>query len=305
MAADLVDRKVSLIFATGGAAALWGSAPRQLGRLRRGRSCESASGALARCYLALRTIRKCEPGLTHFELTRLGWADGRNVRIEQRWTNNDTDRTPLFAKELVELQPDAILTINSPDTAAMQQETRTIPIVFAVVNDPVRPGLRRRSAAAGRQHYRFHPYRGGDRGQMAPDAQGDRALCQAGRSHVNAASERYYIDPFEAAARALAVEAIIAPVRNDAEIKSTINSLGRGRGWGSSCCRTPHGCPPRNRHLGRNSQQGSDDLGLLSYGPHYEDMFRDAAGYVDRILKGEKPTDLPVQVPTRFDLVIN
>jgi len=251
-------------------------------------------------------------------LQKLGWTEGRNIRIEARWAAADADLMQRFAKELVALQPDLIVTQNTPTTALMLQQTRTIPIIFANVSDPVGSGF-----VAGL------PRPGGNvTGLIDIDA------SMAGKwlgllkevaprvarvaflfNPATAPFAEYYVTPFKAAAASFPVEAIAAPVRDTSELESVVAGQAREPDGGlivmpeafmnvhraevtslAAHYRLPAVYPRRFfAELG----------GLLSYGNDQSDNFRRAAGYVDRILKGEKPGDLPVQTPTKFELVIN
>lgn len=251
------------------------------------------------------------------ELARLGWTNGINVQIEQRWTNADIERARQLAKELVRLQPDVILVSTTPATAALQWETRTIPIVFAAVADPVGSGFVAGLSKPGGNLTGFINIEGATGGkwlqiikEIAPHIRRAAAMYNPD----TAPFAKYFLAPFEAAARALVVEPIIAPVRNDAEIEAVITSLGREQGGlvvvTDSFMGVHRGAIIREAT--RNKVPSifevdffARDGGLVSFGPSYPDFFRRAAAYVDRILKGEKPADLPVQVPAKYVLVIN
>jgi putative ABC transport system substrate-binding protein len=168
----------------------------------------------------------------------LGWTDGRNVRIDLRWAGDDINRIRALAQELVGLQPDIILASGLAATVALQQETRTIPIVVAIVSDPVAGEIETAIIALGREP-------GGGLVVM-PDA-----FAQVHR-----------------------VPIIAAAARNNV---------------------------PAVYYFSYFAREG----GLLSYGPDAVDRYRRAASYVDRILRGEKPGDLPVQLPTKFEMVVN
>jgi putative tryptophan/tyrosine transport system substrate-binding protein len=253
------------------------------------------------------------------EFARLGWVDGGNVRIDQRWTNYDAARTQRFAKELVELQPDVILTGATPATVALHQETRTIPIVFAAVADPVGSGFVAGLQRPGGNMTGFINIEDSVGGkwlemlkEIAPGISRAAAMFNPDTSALGGA---YYLPAFEAAARALKVKSIITPVHSDAEIEAGINLLGREPGGGLVVLSDSFMGAHRGTVIAaanRNNVPSIFDVpffprdgGLLSFGPSYPDIFRRAATNVDRILKGEKPADLPVQVPTRYQLVIN
>jgi ABC-type uncharacterized transport system substrate-binding protein len=253
------------------------------------------------------------------ELQRLGWTDGRNVRLEIRWAAGNVDRMQTFAKELVGLQPDVILAHGTPVTAALQQETRTIPIVFVTVADPVgqsfvaslrRPGgnitgFVFTEAAMGGKWLELLK-------EIAPSVR--RAAIMFNPDTAPGGGS-YYLPSFEEAGRLLNVEPITAPVHNVAEIETSIALLGHQPGGGLVAGGDAFMVVHRASTIlvaARNNVPAIyfnssfvRDGGLLSYGPQFGDIFLRAAPYVDRILKGEKPADLPVQVPTKFELAIN
>jgi putative ABC transport system substrate-binding protein len=251
------------------------------------------------------------------ELARLGWVEGRSVQIHQRWNNNDIDRTRIVAKELVELQPDVILTDGTPATAAVQRETRTIPIVFVLVTDPVSQGLVASLNRPGGNITGFQLYEGAIGGrwlQMLKEIAPSIRRAAAMYNPDTAPYAKYFLGPFEAAAQALTVDPIAAPVRNDAEIETAIDALGREQGGlivlsdsfmhdhrAAIIAATARNKVPMISGLPDFAGEG----GLLSYVPSFPDSFRLAAGYVDRVLKGDKTSDLPVQAPVKWELVIN
>jgi ABC-type uncharacterized transport system substrate-binding protein len=252
------------------------------------------------------------------ELARLGWRGGDNLRIEQRWTDGNIDRAQAFAKELVQRQPDVFLSATTPATAALHRETRTIPIVFVVVSDPVGAGFAASLSKPGGNLTGFINIEASMAGkqlellkEVAP-----RIKRAAIMFNPDTAPGRgsYFLGSFEAAARSLAVEPITVHVRSDAEIESAIISLGRDQGGLVVMTDSFMGV-----HLGtiisseaRNNvatifdgPQFARNGGLISYGPDYLDMFRRAAGQVNRILLGAKPADLPIEFPIKFDLIVN
>jgi putative ABC transport system substrate-binding protein len=251
-------------------------------------------------------------------LAQLGWAESHNLRIDVRWTNGAVDRARTFAKELVQLRPDVILAGTTPVTAALQRETSTIPIVFSSVSDPVgaglvaslaRPGANitgfiNIEATVGAKHLELLK-------EIAPRLARVAIIFNPDTAPGGGS---YFLGPFEAAARSLAIEPIAARVRSDAEIETAIASLGRAQGglvvmtdsFMAVHVETVLSAASRNNvPASFESPYMARAGGLISYGPSGLDLFRRATGYVDRILKGAKPVDLPVQVPTKFDLVIN
>jgi putative ABC transport system substrate-binding protein len=251
-------------------------------------------------------------------LAQLGWADGRNVRIDYRWANGDVDRMRTFAKELAELRPDVILANTTPATVALQRETRTIPIVFVIVSDPVGAGLVASLPRPGGNITGFiniEASLGGKWLELLKEiAPAVRRVAIMFNPDTAPGGGSYFLSPFEMAARSIAVEPITAPVRSDAEIENVISSLGREQGGlvvMTDGYMTVHRGPiislaARNHVPAIYAESFSaKDGGLLSYGANSLDVFRHAAPYVDRILRGVTPSDLPVQVPSLFELVIN
>jgi putative ABC transport system substrate-binding protein len=250
-------------------------------------------------------------------LADLGWADGRNVRIDLRWWGDDTNRIRALAQELVGSQPDIIVTAGAPATVALQRETRTIPIVFTNVGDPVAIGIVERLDRPSGNVTGFgllEPTLGGKwlelLSEIAPGLK--RATLMFNPDLPGA---RVYVPSLETAARSLKVEPIIAHIHSDVEIEAAIIALGREPGGGLVV--VPDGFigvhrAPIISAAARNNVPAifwnpdfARDGGLLSYGPDPVDNFRRAASYVDRILRGEKPGDLPVQFPTKFEMVVN
>jgi putative ABC transport system substrate-binding protein len=255
-------------------------------------------------------------------LAGLGWTEGRNVRMELRWGRTDNNRIRALAQELVGQQPDIILTGGTPATAALQRETRTIPIVFASVGDPVASGIVPRLNQPGGNITGFANFEATLGGkwlelltEIAPGLRRAAIMFNADRFSPLAAAAPVYMPSLETAARSLKVVLMTAPVRSDLEIKTAITALGREPGGGLVVM--PDGFlnvhrAPIISAVARNKVPAvyaysyfARDGGLLSYEPDQVDNYRRAASYVDRILRGEKPGDLPVQFPTKFEMVVN
>jgi putative ABC transport system substrate-binding protein len=250
-------------------------------------------------------------------LADLGWTVGRNVRMDLRWGRGDSNRIQALAQDLVGLQPHIIVTSTTPPTAAVQRETRTIPIVFANVGDPVASGIVPRLNQPGGNVTGFAVLEatlGGKwLGLLSEIAPGLKRAAIMFNPDTVAASP--YMPSLETAARSLKVEPIITHVRSDAEVEAAIIALGREPRGGLVVLSGGLQVAQRTSIISAAARNNvpavyflSDfvrDGGLLSYGPDPIDAFRRAATYVDRILRGEKPGDLPVQFPTKFEMVLN
>jgi putative tryptophan/tyrosine transport system substrate-binding protein len=255
----------------------------------------------------------------HDRLERLGWQIGRNLRVDYRWAAGDADRMRVAAAELVGLAPDLLLGGNTPTTAALQRETRSIPIVFLTAGDPVLMGFVSSFARPGGNMTGFMSL---DFSVAGKQLELMRILAPAVRRIAvmfdPAQSGRYvegWLREAERAAVSPGFEITVAHVQSSADIESTIDALADRPGGGmlvvpdttTSFHRgliaelaAVHRVPAlysRRYHVVAG--------GLASYGNNVAENYRQGADYVDRILKGDKPSDLPVQAPTRFELVIN
>jgi putative ABC transport system substrate-binding protein len=249
-------------------------------------------------------------------LADLGWTDGRNLRMDLRWHGDDINRIRPLAQELVGLQPDIIFADSTPATVALQQETRTIPIVFAGVTDPVASGIVARLDRPSGNVTGFASYEATLAAkwlellsEIAPGLR--RATIMFNPDTATAST---FMPSLETAARSFKVVPNISPIHSDVEIEAAIIALGREPGGGLvvlSGGLVAHraqiiSAAARNKVPALYSQSSFvRDGGLLSYGADGVDIFRRAASYVDRILRGEKPGDLPVQFPTKFEMVVN
>jgi putative tryptophan/tyrosine transport system substrate-binding protein len=250
-------------------------------------------------------------------LAGLGWTDGRNLRMDLRWAGGDINRLRALAQELVGLQPDIILTDTTPVTAAVQRETRTIPIVSVGVSDPVASGIVARLDRPSGNITGFATDEASLGGkwlqllsEIAPGLRRAAIMFNPDTAPVSS-----FMPSLETAARSLKVVPIIAPVHSDVEIETAITALGREPGCGlvvmPDTFMVVHRAPSilaaaRNNvpAVYEQSVYARAD-GLLSYGVDAVDLFRRAASYVDRILRGAKPAELPVQLPAKFEMVLN
>jgi putative tryptophan/tyrosine transport system substrate-binding protein len=249
-------------------------------------------------------------------LADFGWIDGRNVRMDPRFTRGDINRIRALAQELVGSQPDVILADGTTPTAALQRETRTIPIVFVVVADPVGSGfVAKVSQPAG--NITGFAYLEASLGgkwlelllEIAPGLRRAAIMFNPDTAPVS-----IYTPSFERAVRSLKVVPIAAPVHDDIEIETAIIGLARA-GGGLVIIPDPftvvHSVPIISAAARSNvpavytTSDFVRDGGLLSYAPDLNDIFRRSASYVDRILRGARPSEPPVQYPTKFELVIN
>jgi putative ABC transport system substrate-binding protein len=249
-------------------------------------------------------------------LADLGWTDGRNVRMDLRWTT-DINRIQVLAQELIALQPDIILVTSTPATVAFQHETRTMPIVFVAVADPVASGV---VARLDRPSGNITGFAGLEAtlggkwlellAEIAPGLKRVAILFNPDTAPVST-----FMPSLETAARSLKLVPIIAPVHSDAEIETAIIALGREPGGGlvimGDVFTLQHRTPIISAATRNNVpavywlSDFARDGGLLSYGVDQVDLFRRSATYVDRILRGTKPGELPVQLPTKFEMVFN
>jgi putative ABC transport system substrate-binding protein len=252
-------------------------------------------------------------------LQELGWSVGRNLRMDVRWAGDNVDQMRTFAKELVDLQPDVILAYATPATAALQRETRTIPIVFVGVSDPVGAGFVASLSHPGANLTGFIFTEAGMAGKwlelLMEIAPGIKRVAIMFNPDTAVGGGSYFLTAFEAAARSFKVAPIAAAVHSDAEIETIMGSLGREPGGGlvitSDAVTRSHRAPiillAAQNHVPAVYPQSlfARDGGLLSYGPDNRDLFHRAALYVDRILRGTKPAELPVQLPIKFDMILN
>jgi putative tryptophan/tyrosine transport system substrate-binding protein len=249
-------------------------------------------------------------------MEKLGWTLGRNLAIDYRWGIFDVEKARLAAAELLQLAPDVILSAGTPATLAFRQATTTVPIVFASVSEPVAQGFVQSLAHPGGNLTGFsymEPTMGARwldlLKQIAPHVYHAALMFNPDSSPYS----RLFYESIETATTLLAVEAVMAPVHNLNEVEHVITMLGGGGGLIVS----PDGFTTANRKAiievtAKHRMPtvygvpgAAFDGGLIHYCVDIVDQYRSAVGYVDHILRGGKPADLPVQQPTKFDLAIN
>jgi putative tryptophan/tyrosine transport system substrate-binding protein len=250
-------------------------------------------------------------------LADLGWNDGRNLRMDLRWAGSDTNRMQALAQELVRLQPDIIVATSTPATVAVQRETRTIPIVFGNVSDPVVMGIVAALNQPGGNITGFAFLEASLGGkwlellsEIAPGLKRAAIMFNPDTALASA-----FMPSFETAARSLKVAPITAPVHDDVEIETAIIDFGREPRGGLVVVPDVFTLAHRATIISAAARNNvpavywqsnlAREGGLLSYGNDLTDTFRRAASYVDRILRGTKPAELPVQFPTKFEMVLN
>ena len=251
-------------------------------------------------------------------LEALGWRENRNIQIEHRFSGGDFARIQTYAAELVSSAPDLIVASSTPVIAALKEATRTIPIVFAVVNDPVGQGIIASLARPGGNitGFTFVEFTmvGKWLEMLTEMAPGVRRVALL----FNPQTGPYYpvfLREFEAAAASLAAKLSATPVRDEAEIEAAVTAFARELDGGLIVAPDPFintrralimALAERHRLPAIYSfRQYVTEGALMSYGPDTHDIVRRSASYVDRILKGEMPANLPIQAPTKFALVIN
>jgi putative ABC transport system substrate-binding protein len=250
-------------------------------------------------------------------LQDLGWIEGRNVKFDYRWTAGDPTHMRRYAAELISLAPEVIMNGGLPTLVAMQQETRTIPIVFAQVLDPVGAGFVENLARPGGNITGFVSFEYSMAGKwldtlthIAP-----RIRRIAAVRDLASPSEMGMLGAIQAVLPTFSIPFVVIGGRDAAEFERAIDTFGREPNGGLIILPSPNTLVQRRVIMATAARHGLPAIypygffaregGLISYGIVPSDNFRRAASYVDRILKGAKPGELPIQVPTKFELVIN
>jgi ABC-type uncharacterized transport system substrate-binding protein len=251
-------------------------------------------------------------------LNEIGWVDGRNIHIDYRWAAGSLDRLQSFAKQLIALNPDVLVGVTTPATAALQRETKTTPIIFTVVSDPIGSGFVASLANPGGNITGFINIEGSLAGkwielmhEVAPSVSRVGVMYNPN----TAPYAKYYVQAFRTAASTLSISPVEAPVHSAAEAEAFMTKLG-GEAY-SGLVVIPDTSVLLYRQtiiaLAERSRLPTiypfaffvSEGGLMSYGIDIADLYRGAATYVDRVLKGAKPNELAVQLPTKFELAVN
>src|SRR5262244_2477863 len=249
-------------------------------------------------------------------LQNLGWIEGRNVQIDYRWAGGDPDKARTSARELIAAMPDVMLSSTNQVTGIVQQETQTIPIVFAFVGDPVGSGFAASLARPGKNITGFANFENSIGGkwvelfkEIAPRA------GRVGFVFNPDAAPNDFFHAAEAAAPSLGIKLAALAVRDASDIEQGIAAFASEPGGGLIVA--PHAVTLGNRKLiielavryrlpaVYSDRYFAESGGLVSFGNNTADLFRRAATYIDLILKGANPADLPVQLPTKFELIVN
>jgi putative ABC transport system substrate-binding protein len=251
-------------------------------------------------------------------LPELGWRRGTNIQIDLRWVATDFNRMQAIAKELVQSQPDLIEVTSTPATAAILRETHTIPVVFAIVSDPLGSGFIQSLAQPGGNATGFiniEASLGGKWVELLKEIAPRISRVSMLFNPKTAPQTEYYRPSLEAAAASLGVAVVASPVSNPDEIEKAIVGLGENAALIVVPDIFTAAQSQRDLIISLAASHRIPVIasvaqfiragGLISYGVDLPALQRRAATYVDRILKGIRPQDLPVQLPTKFELVIN
>ena len=251
------------------------------------------------------------------ELAKLGWKEGTNLRIELRWGAGNAETLWTFAKELVDLRPDAIFGRGTSETIALARETQTIPIVFAAVSDPIGSGFAASLARPGGNITGFTNVEstlGGKWVELLKEI-APHTVRVVLLFNPKTASLQYYLPSIQTASKSFAIPVSTAPVHAKDEIEGVMAALARdpsggliaipdtftGANLGLIIALAARYRVPVISYQPLYAESG----GLISYGVNFAGLFRQSAGYIDRILKGATPADLPIQLPAKLEMVIN
>jgi putative ABC transport system substrate-binding protein len=251
-------------------------------------------------------------------LTKLGWTEGRNLHIEPHWGGGDADEIRTLARELIKLRPDAILGVTTPVVGALARETRTIPIVFVLAVDPIRSGFAKSLAHPGGNITGFtgnDPAIGGKWMELLKEIAPRTVHVALLFNPATAPPLQSEMPSIKAAASSLAIEVSVAPVHAKDEIEGVIAAQASTPGGGVIVMPDTFAGTNSDLIIALAARYGVPTIynnpvfpesgGLISYGTDFEELFSQAAGYIDRVLKGAKPEDLPIQLPTKYELVVN
>jgi putative tryptophan/tyrosine transport system substrate-binding protein len=248
-----------------------------------------------------------------------GWNEGRNLKIDVRWASGDADRATTLARELVALQPEVIMSNTTPVTAALHNITKTIPIVFVAVSDPVGAGFVASLPRPGTNMTGFINLErtlGGKWLELLKEiAPGIARVSVMFNPQTAPYAEEIYLPSMETAAKKLGVKQLKALVYREADIEEAISALGREPGSGLIAMTDSFMTVHRKAVIELTTRNklplmyfvsiATREGGLISYGIDLTDLFGRSASYVDRILRGAKPAELPVQLPTKFEMAVN
>jgi putative ABC transport system substrate-binding protein len=296
----------------GGAAAMWPLAARA-----------QQAGLMGHVGVLMSVVEDDPGGLAEVAalrkgLTELGWVEGRNLHIEFRWPGGDIERAQALAKELVRLKPDVLLARSTPTTAALKRESGSIPIVFVNVTEPEKQGFVQSLARPGGNITGFTNFEsmiGGKWLQLLKEVEPRIARVAVIFNPQTAPFAELFLRSVQAAAPGLAVAVAAMPVQSEAEIEAAMTAFARLPAGGLVAI--PDSFTGQHRDLiialaARNrlpalytNLVSTPSGGLIAYAVDTRDLMHRAAGYIDRILKGERPADLPVQQPGKFELSIN
>ena len=252
-------------------------------------------------------------------LRRLGWIEGRNLLLQYRWTAGDPVLLWKFAKELVALRPDAVVAHSTPGVATLLGQTRSIPITFVSISDPIGEGFVASFARPGGNVTGFTNFESSMTGKwveflkmIAPEVS---RVAFVFNPQATAGAGSYFMGPIDAAVSTQKVHSIMSLVHDDEGIDASFAALAREPGAGAVVLPDILTVSRHQYIISKAAQYRVPTIysyrfmvergGLISYGVDLDSLFERAATYVDRILKGDNPTDLPVQAPTKFELVIN